>query len=118
MPGPHIELIMAEAALAWSPSSGDQLWTEQRQHLIHTATDRRVRLGVLPSAASGPPRLNAFTIYDFTDTDERLVVVETFAAELYHDDPRDVTVYTEIFDALAAAALFDEDAARFLRDRY
>ncbi|MGH3815483.1 MAG: Scr1 family TA system antitoxin-like transcriptional regulator, partial [Pseudonocardiaceae bacterium] len=60
-------------------------------------------------------RLNAFTIYDFADTGEQLVVVETFAAELYHDDPRDVVVYVEIFDALAAVALFDEDATELIR---
>lgn len=114
-PDPRVELIVAEAALAWSPPGDDRLWPEQREQLVDAVLAQRVRLGVLPSAAPGPPRLNAFTIYDFADTDEQLVVVETFAAELYHDDPRDVAVYVEIFDALAAVALFDEHAAELIR---
>ncbi|MGH8920653.1 MAG: Scr1 family TA system antitoxin-like transcriptional regulator, partial [Actinomycetes bacterium] len=114
-PDPQVELIVAEAALVWSPSGDDRVWSEQRQRLVDAVLARRVRLGVLPSAAPGPPRLNAFTIYDFADTGEQLVVVETFAAELYHDDPRDVAVYVEIFDALAATTLFDQDATKLLR---
>ena len=114
-PDPRVELIVAEAALVWSPPGDDRLWLEQREQLVDAVLAQRVRLGVLPSAAPGPPRLNAFTIYDFADTDEQLVVVETFAAELYHDDPRDVGVYVEIFDGLAAVALFDEEAAGLIR---
>lgn len=114
-PAPRLELIVAEAALAWSIPSGDQVWPEQRQRLIDAATDERLRLGVLPSAAPGPPRLNAFTIYDFADTGEQLVVVETFAAELYHEDHRDVAVYVEIFEALSAAAWFGDAAAELVR---
>lgn len=114
-PDLRVELIVAEAALAWSPLGDGRLWPGQREQLVDAVLARRVRLGVLPSAASGPPRLNAFTIYDFADTGEQLVVVETFAAELYHDDPRDVAVYVEIFDALAAVALFDEHAAELIR---
>ncbi|MGH3696119.1 MAG: helix-turn-helix domain-containing protein [Pseudonocardiaceae bacterium] len=114
-PGPPIELIIAEAVLAWSLPGADNPWPEQRQRLLDAATGRRVRLGVLPSTAPGPPRLNAFTIYDFADTGEQLVVAETFAAELYHDDHRDVAVYVEIFDALAAVARFGEAATEFVR---
>ncbi|MCA1705657.1 MAG: Scr1 family TA system antitoxin-like transcriptional regulator, partial [Actinobacteria bacterium] len=87
----------------------------QRQRLLDAITAQRVRLGVLPSSASGPPRLNGFTIYDFADTDEQLVVVETFAAELYHDDRRDVAVYVEVFDALATNARFGDAAAELVR---
>ena len=101
--------------LAWSLPGADGLWPAQRQRLVDAATNQRLRLGVLPSTAPGPPRLNAFTIYDFADTGEQLVVVETFAAELYHDDHRDVAVYVEAFDALSAAARFGEAAAEFLR---
>ncbi|MGQ0779076.1 MAG: helix-turn-helix domain-containing protein [Pseudonocardiales bacterium] len=114
-PDPRVELIVTEAALAWSPPGDNRLWPEQRQQLIDAALASRVRLGVLASAAAGPPRLNAFTIYDFADTGEQLAVVETFAAELYHDDPRDVAIYIEIFDALTAAALFGQDAIKLLR---
>lgn len=114
-PDPAIELIVTEAALSWSPPGGEQLWPEQRRRLLDAITVPRVRLGVLPSATPGPPRLNAFTIYDFADTAEQLVVVETFAAELYHDDQRDVAVYLEVFDALAANARFGEAAAELVR---
>jgi transcriptional regulator with XRE-family HTH domain len=114
-PGPVIELIVAQAALAWSPPGGEQVWAEQRQRLLDAVTTQRVRLAVLPSAAPGPPRLNAFTIYDFADTGEQLVVAETFAAELYHDDQRDVAVYVEIFGALATNACFGEAAAELVR---
>jgi transcriptional regulator with XRE-family HTH domain len=114
-PDPSIELIVTEAALAWSFRGGDQLWSEQRQRLVDTVIAERVRLGVLLSEAPAPPRLNAFTIYDFADTGEQLVVVETFAAELYHDDHRDVALYGDIFDALSAAARFGEAAAELVR---
>jgi len=116
-PDPQIELIVTEAALKWSPPGDGQLWPEQRERLVDAVLTQRVRLGVLPSAAPGPPRLNAFSIYDFADTGEQLAVVETFAAELYHDDSRDVAVYVEIFDAFTEVALFDEDAAKLLRPR-
>lgn len=105
---------MAEAVLAWSFPGGDHLWPEQRQRLADAVTSQRVRLGVLPSNAAAPPRLNAFTIYDFADTGEQLVV-ETFAAERYHDDHRDVAVYVQTFEALSAAARFGEAAAEFVR---
>ncbi len=114
-PEPVIELIVAQAALCWSLPGGEQLWPEQRQRLVDVALDPRVRLGVLPSVAPGPPRLNPFTIYDFADTGEQLVVVETFAAELYHDDQRDVAVYVEVFHALAANAHFGQAAAELVR---
>ncbi len=114
-PAPQLELIVAEAALAWSLPDGDQVWPEQRRRLIDATTDQRLRLGVLPSAAPGPPRLNSFRIYDFADTGEQLVVVETFAAELYHEDPRDVAVYAETFEALSAAAQFGAAAAELVR---
>lgn len=114
-PDLRVDLIVAQAALEWSPPGDDRLWPEQLQQLVDAALAQRVRLGVLPSAAPGPPRLNAFTIYDFADTGEQLAVVETFAAELYHDDPRDVAIYVEIFDALAAVALFGEDATELIR---
>jgi transcriptional regulator with XRE-family HTH domain len=115
-PDPTIELIVAQAALAWSSPGGEQSWPEQRQRLLDAVAAQRVRLGVLPSTAPGPPRLNAFTIYDFADTGEQLVVAETFAAELYHDDPRDVAVYVDVFDALAANARFGDAAAELVRD--
>ncbi|HEY6424056.1 MAG TPA: helix-turn-helix transcriptional regulator [Pseudonocardiaceae bacterium] len=114
-PYPKIEFIVTEAALVWSPPASDQLWQEQRERLVDAAIVQQVQLGVLPSAAPGPPRLNAFTIYDFADTGEQLVVVETFGAEMYHDDPRDVAVYVEVFDALAANARFGEAAAELVR---
>lgn len=114
-PAPQIDLLVAEAALTWSLARGDQLWAEQRQRLVDAAISERPRLGMLPSSAPGPPRLNAFTIYDFADTGEQLVVVETFAAELYHDDHRDVAVYVEVFDALSDAARFGEAAAKLVR---
>lgn len=114
-PDSTIELIVAQEALAWSPPGGTQLWAEQRQRLLDVITAQGVRLGVLPTTAPGPPRLNAFTIYDFADTGDQLVVVETFAAELYHDDRRDVAVYVEIFDALTANARFGDAAAELVR---
>lgn len=114
-PDLRVELLVAEAALAWLFPGDDRMRLEQREQLVDTVLAQRVRLGVLPSAAPGPPRLNAFTIYDFADTGEQLVVVETFAAELYHDDPRDVGVYVDVFDGLAAVALFDDDAVELIR---
>lgn len=99
---------VARATPLIAPSAvGCHIFTPTASSKIHTSS----------SAAScgWPPRLNAFTIYDFVDTSEQLVVVETFAAELYHDDPGDVGFYAEVFDALAAAALFDQDAAELIR---
>lgn len=63
-----------------------------------------IAVGTQPASAVGPPRLNPFTVYDFADTGEQLVVVKTFGTELYHDDHRDVAVYVQVFDALSAAA--------------
>lgn len=105
---PHktVQLIVTHSALLW------QMDDAQRAHLVHMARRGDGSLGVLPAspAAGLPPFVNPFVIYEFTGGGDPLVVVETYLGEMYHDDPRDVNTYSEIFESFAAAALFGAQA--------
>lgn len=113
---PQVEVLMLSGALNWRPSEQDGLIAEQAERIAHLAESSRANIGVVPTSAVGiPPPLAGFGIYDLAD-DSELVVVETFAAEIYHDDPRDVAVYVEVFDKLTAAARFGSDVRKALTE--
>lgn len=109
-PDTTVELIVTEAALAW------RLDEAQRDALAAAARRPSVRLGILPirPVRAAPPTLNPFIIYEFGDGSDSLIVIETYGGETYHSDPRDVAVYGDVFDALAAGALYGPQAEALL----
>lgn len=109
-----IELVIGEAVLHWRPERSTSILAAQLDRLIQLTATSPVRLGIVPQDAPDvPPPMNGFAICDLPD-EGPVVVVETFAAELRHDDPRDVAIYVEIFDRLVDAAVFGEEARELL----
>lgn len=105
----EVSVLMLTGVLDWRPSEQEGLMAEQAERIARLAESSRSSIGVVPPSAAGiPPPLAGFVVYEMPDGGG-LVVVETFAAEIYHDDPRDVAVYTEVFDKLASAAWFGPD---------
>lgn len=110
----EVELIIGEAALHWRPEGSTAVLAAQLDRLVQLATAAPIRVGIVPlDAAAAPPTINGFAIFDLSE-DRQIVLVETFAAELRHDDPRDVALYEEIFEGLADAAVFDDQARELL----
>lgn len=109
-----IELLIDEAILYWRPEGSRSVLAAQLDRLIQLTSTAPMRLGIVPlGAQSAPPPVNGFVIFDLPD-DEHIVLVETFAAELRHDDPRDVAIYEELFESLTNAALFGDEARELL----
>jgi hypothetical protein len=63
-----------------------------------------VSIGVLPLDAPMPD----FPMTCFSLHDDRLVIVETFHAEVTTRDPQDVRTYAEVFERFAAAAVYGD----------
>lgn len=111
-----VELVIGEAILRWRPEGSTSILAGQLDRLIQLTATSGVRLGIVPEGAEhAPPQMNGFAIYDLPE-EGPIVVVETFAAELRHDDPRDVAIYVELFEGLADAAVFGEEARGLLMD--
>lgn len=78
----------------------------QLDRLMSLATMPNIRLGIIPLDAEyviAPA--HGFWLYD-----ERLVVVETFAAELNLTQPAEIELYTKIFETLALDAVYGRRA--------
>lgn len=110
----EIELLIGEAALYWRPEGSRSGLAAQLDRLIQLAVASPIRLGVVPLKAEGaPPQAEPFAIYDLPE-EGRVVVIESLAAELRHDDPMDVATFERYFDLLAEAAVFGEEAQKLL----
>ncbi|MER7581995.1 helix-turn-helix transcriptional regulator [Kitasatospora sp. NPDC097691] len=69
-----------------------------------------VSLGIVPFEASLKlPAANGFWIHD-----ERLVIVEDWHAELWLDQPENVSLYLRVWETLAASAVYGADAHRVI----
>lgn len=114
-PGKRVDLLVGEIALRWAPSGLTHVLAGQLDRLIQLTRASSVTLGVLRADAPTPPQLGGFVIYDL-DEDDQLAVIETLAGETTYRDQRDLTVYADAFDGLAAGALFGGDARTLLID--
>lgn len=77
----------------------------QLDRLVMATTLDNVRLGVIPDDAEMPlPANHGFWIFD-----ERLVLVETWAAELQLADPSELDLYGRVFERYAAHAVYGRD---------
>ncbi|MFI8457601.1 helix-turn-helix domain-containing protein [Kitasatospora sp. NPDC085464] len=69
-----------------------------------------VSLGIVPfEARLKLPPANGFWIHD-----ERLVIVEDWHAELWLDQPENVSLYLRVWEALAASAVYGADAHKVI----
>lgn len=109
----HIESVITEAALRWRPGP-PSLCRAQLDRLASLMTLPSVTIGVLPLAAPATVLPgNQFVI--FTLPGEVVVYVETYTAEVSISDPAAVAEYQRVYEMQRKAALFDDDAAAFIR---
>lgn len=82
----------------------------QIDRLLATSSLDNLTLGVIPWEADLPFAPN----HGFWIFDQRLVLVETFGAELSLTDPSEIRLYTRVFEQLAARARYGEQARAIL----
>lgn len=104
-PGHRFHFILGEAALRALVCPPDVLMG-QVDRLIAIATLPNVALGVVPFTAPLPkPSVNGFWIYG-----DKLVIVETFAAELSLIQPDEISLYSRVFGLMHEAAIYGRPA--------
>lgn len=109
-PGRTIEIIVGEAALSNTPSTGDVL-VGQLDRLISFTELPSLQLGVVPREVPMPiAPLACFAVYD-----DDFVLVETLTGEQRLDDPDEVAIYITAFDQLRDVAATGPDAVAMIR---
>ncbi|MEO3924321.1 helix-turn-helix transcriptional regulator [Micromonosporaceae bacterium B7E4] len=100
----RFHIVLAEQAL--KTQVGDaQVMAGQLDRLLTALTLPRVRLGILPAEHAYQVPTNQFIMFD-----DRLVHVEAITAELAITQPREIVLYAKAFEALAAAAVYGQEA--------
>jgi transcriptional regulator with XRE-family HTH domain len=115
-PSRTFHFVITEGALRWRVCSRSVM-AVQMDRLLSLSRLLNIRIGVLPANA----RMPDFPMTCFSMHDARLVLVETFHAEVTTRDPKDIEVYEKTFDAFADVALYDEemrDLVATLRDGF
>lgn len=102
-PGRAFRFLLCEHALRWRVPSATVL-ALQLDRLASLSRLPNVSIGVLPLDAPMPD----FPMTCFSLHDDRLVIVETFHAEVTTRDPQDVRAYAEVFERFAAAAVYGD----------
>lgn len=108
-PGREWHLIVSEAVLRWTLGSR-AVMADQLAHLADLSQGPTLRLGIIP--LDGPHTFlpsGQFHLYDDT-----VVSVPTSMGSTFVEDPVEIAEHAEIFDRLAGAALFDDDAQALL----
>jgi hypothetical protein len=96
----RFDFVITEAALRWKP--GDTDMRPQLDRLSSMASLPSVTVSVLPIGAGSPPILHPFVIWH--SEDEITVSVETYSAELWVTDRREVDRYREVWQRLSEIA--------------
>ncbi|MEU3463796.1 helix-turn-helix transcriptional regulator [Streptomyces sp. NPDC006733] len=107
--GRKFHLLMWEAALHVLLCPPDVL-AGQLDRLIGLLGLSSVSLGIIPLGA--PMTLapgDGFSIYD-----DRLVISETWSAELWLDEPQEIALFSTIWEALNASAVYGHRAHRLI----
>jgi hypothetical protein len=83
----------------------------QLTRLIDDSTLPAVQLGLIPFNAMPTGRI---PLHGFWIMDTRVVTVKTFAADLELADPAEIEIYSRVFDQMAAAAVYGDEARRLI----
>jgi hypothetical protein len=102
--GRSFHFVVCEHVLRWLVCE-PVVMALQLDRLLAVSRLPNVSLGVLPLAA----RMPDFPMTCFSLFDDRLVLVETFHAEVATRDPQDVRLYRDVFERFDAAAVYGED---------
>ncbi|MFC9271321.1 helix-turn-helix domain-containing protein [Streptomyces zhihengii] len=108
-PGRRYRVLIGEAALHTRICSPAVL-ADQLDRLLSVNGLTTVELGVIPLTAD----VQIATGDDFWIHDDRLVIAETWHAEMWLDSAEDVALYAKVWDALAAGAVTGRAAHRLI----
>lgn len=109
LPGKLYRVLIWEAALNVLICPPEVL-RAQIDRLLSVAGLDTVELGIVPLAT--PVKIAAGD--DFWLLDGRLVIAETWHAEMWLDAPEDVALYGKVWDTLAQSALYGRQAHRLI----
>ncbi|WP_371779146.1 helix-turn-helix domain-containing protein [Streptosporangium subroseum] len=105
----RFHIVVAEAVLRYRFCPVEVMGA-QLDRLMTLSALRNVRFGVIPFERR--PRFSA--PHGFWMYDDRVVLVETIAAELTLTQPQEIAVYTKAFDWLAGSAVYGSEARRVI----
>jgi transcriptional regulator with XRE-family HTH domain len=103
--GKLFHIVLTEAALRYTLAPRD-VTVAQLEKLLVASTLRSVKLGVIPFGAL----IKAGALHGFWIHDDRLVLVETFDAELRLTQPDEIALYGLVFDQMVEAAVYGQQA--------
>ncbi|GAA2432070.1 helix-turn-helix transcriptional regulator [Actinomadura vinacea] len=101
----RFHMVICEVALTIG-LAGDDVLIAQLERLLTLSILPRLSLGIIPTRA----RLRRAPSHGFWIFDNRLVLVDTAAAELAITQPREIAVYGQEFDWLASSAVYGSAA--------
>jgi len=108
--GRAFHVILGEQALRTNIGGTDTM-IGQLDRLLAVSGLPTVSLGIIPARALMPlAPSNAFIIFD-----DRLVMIETYSAELRITQPREIAVYAKAFSWLSESAVFGTRARALIR---
>ncbi|MGW7351019.1 helix-turn-helix domain-containing protein [Streptomyces sp. NPDC054784] len=102
-------VLLGEQAL-YSNVGGPDVMKAQLDRLVAVMSLPRVSLGLVPSSAATAIWLG----HSFSLFDDKLVLVETFSAELSVAQPREIDLYHKAFTLLRQSAVYGESARRLV----
>jgi transcriptional regulator with XRE-family HTH domain len=105
----HYRFVLTEAVLRYTMVPYD-IMVAQLEKLLVVSTLRNVELGVIPFGAL----LETDARHGFWIIDDRLVIVETYAAELRLTDQGEIALYGRVFDRMANNAVHGDEARRLI----
>ncbi len=115
---PHLWAIVGEAALRTLVGGADVM-SEQLRHLLKLSEMQDVlTLQVLPfsAGAHAASELNSFTILEVDEVGLFSVYLEGPTADIFMDDPADVTMYRRVFEYLRKAAMNTPDTRALIME--
>ncbi|MER5785621.1 helix-turn-helix transcriptional regulator [Streptomyces mobaraensis] len=101
----HFHFLMWEGALHARPCPS-AVMSRQLERVAEFLGRKRVRIGILPFTAE----LRVPVGVGFSIHDDRLVITETWHAEMWLDDAEDVAVHLRAWETLQRDAVYDAEA--------
>ncbi|MGW2579917.1 helix-turn-helix domain-containing protein [Streptomyces virginiae] len=103
-------ILLGEQAL-YSNVGGPQVMQSQLDRLTALMGLVRVSLGIVPKSAATKIWLG----HSFSMFDDKLVLVETFSAEMTVTQPREIELYAKAFELLKQSAVYGAGAMALIR---
>lgn len=105
----RFHMVMCEVALTVGLAE-DGVMIEQLERLLTLSILPRLSLGIIPTRA----RHRRAPHHGFWVFDDRLVLVDTAAAELTITQPREIAVYVQEFEVLTGSAVYGQTARELI----